>query len=270
MIRPFSDADVDAAAELLAERHERHRSAEPLLPADVDFQAEVAREWRVDGASGVISEGGYLVARPDAYGSFTVGIGGQALRGDAERARDLYAAAAARWLAAGHRSHTVFVPSHDSALVDAWFRLEFGAAAALGIRETAHEEHDAGAAIRRGTPDDLRVAASLDRAMHESMHPSPSFSTHGYTEEEYLADWEGTWDSDDFVHFVAERDGVVVSHIVLFRRPPDLRVPKDSIDLASASTLPDARGRGIGRALTAHVLGWAHENGYPSMTSTGA
>src|SRR5215831_13304682 len=117
MIRPFTDADVDAAAELLAERHERHRAAEPLLPADVDFRAQIASEWSVDGASGVISEDGYLIARPDAWGSFTVGIGGHAVRGDAERARDLYAAAGERWLAAGHRSHTVFVPSHDPALV---------------------------------------------------------------------------------------------------------------------------------------------------------
>src|ERR1051326_8530730 len=37
MIRTFTDADVDRAAELLAERHARHRAAEPLLPADVDF-----------------------------------------------------------------------------------------------------------------------------------------------------------------------------------------------------------------------------------------
>ena len=41
MIRPFTDADVDTAAELLAERHARHREAEPLLPSDVDFRAQI-------------------------------------------------------------------------------------------------------------------------------------------------------------------------------------------------------------------------------------
>src|SRR5438067_7409143 len=137
MIRAFTDADFEHAAELLAERHERHRAAEPLLPAEVDFRGQVEKEWSADGASGVASEDGYLFGSPGAYDTFYVGIGGHALRGDAERLRDLYAAAAGAWLDAGHRSQMVFVPSHDAALVDAWFRLSFGASAMLAMRETA-------------------------------------------------------------------------------------------------------------------------------------
>ena len=64
MIRAFTDDDVDAAAELLAARHARHLRAEPLLPADVDFRAQIESEWSVEGASGVISADGYLLARP--------------------------------------------------------------------------------------------------------------------------------------------------------------------------------------------------------------
>lgn len=265
MIRTFTDADVDAAAELLSERHARHREAEPLLPADVDFRAQVESEWSADGAGGVISENGYLFGRP-AQGSLTVGIAGHALRGDAEHARDLYAAAASNWVDAGHRSHMVFVPASDGALVDAWFRSSFGASAALGLRETAREPFETELTIRSGTQSDLPLAVELDRAMHDSMLPAPSFSDHAHTNDEYLADWEGTWDDDEFVHFVAERDGRAVGHILLYRRPPDLRVPPGSIDLAAASTLPDARGAGVGRALTAHVLTWACEQGIPVMT----
>jgi GNAT superfamily N-acetyltransferase len=65
---------------------------------------------------------------------------------------------------------------------------------------------------------------------------------------------------------VAERDGRVVGHLLLFRRPPDLRVPQDSIDLAAASTEPEQRGTGVGRALTAHAIRWARENGHARMT----
>ena len=263
----FADEHLDAAAELLAERHARHRAAEPLLPDDVDFRGQVESEWAADGASGVISEHGYLFGRPLSHGWFVVGIGGHALCGDVEHLRDLYTAAAARWVDEGHREHAAFVPSHDAELVDAWFRLSFGASAVLGIRETASEVYDGEVEIRPGTPDDLRSAASLDRAMHEAMQPSPSFSTIAPTEEEYLADWEGTWDDEQFVHFVAERDGRAIGHMLLYRRPPDLRVPRDSIDLAAASTVPEARGTGVGRALTAHVLTWAHEQGIPVMTT---
>ena len=266
MIRTFTDGDVDAAAELLAERHARQREAEPLLPADVDFRAQVEREWGVEGACGVISGAGYLFGRPDSFDSFTAGIAGHAVRGDAEHTRDLYAAAAADWVDAGYRSHMVFVPASDDALVDAWFRSSFGASAALGFRETGRETYESDLTIRGGTRDDLTLAASLDQAMHDAMLPAPSFSEHSHTSDEYLADWEGTWDGDEFVHFVAERDGTAAGHILLYRRPPDLRVPENSIDLAAASTFPDARGTSVGRALTAHVLTWAHDQGIPVMT----
>jgi GNAT superfamily N-acetyltransferase len=85
--------------------------------------------------------------------------------------------------------------------------------------------------------------------------------------EETIAEWQDTWDDPEFTHFVAERDGQVVGHSLLYRRPHDLRVPKDSIDLAGASTFPDERGTGVGRALLAYAITWAYANGYPTMTT---
>jgi predicted N-acetyltransferase YhbS len=274
MIRRFTDGDVDTAAELLAERHARHRQVEPVLPSEVDFRGQIESEWGVDGASGVISRDGYLLARPFAYagGGLTwmvAGIGGHAVAGDPERARDLYAAAAAQWVEAGHVRHAVFVPAHDRALVEAWFRLSFGASAALATRETSSEPPaDPRFEIRPGSGDDLELAARLDREMRDSMVPAPSFSTlDSWTHEQYVDDWRGTWEEDQYVHFVAEQDDRVIGHILLYKRPHDLRVPVDSIDLANASTFPAERGSGAGRALTEHVLHWAHEHGYPSMTT---
>jgi len=276
-IVPFSDEHLAAAAALLAARHARHRSAEACLPANVDFAAQIEVEWRVEGASGVIAfradePVGYLFARPLPYGFggatwMLAGIGGHAVEGDRELARDLYAAAAAAWVEAGHPRHAVFVPSSDAALVDAWFRLSFGASAALATRETSPEPpFDGGVEIRPGRPEDLEAAARLDRSMRESMMPSPSFSQGGFTSHrEYVEDWRDTWDESQFTHFVAERDGRVVGHSLLYKRPADLRVPEDSIDLANAATFPELRGGGVGRALTAHVIAWAYEAGYPTM-----
>jgi GNAT superfamily N-acetyltransferase len=276
-IRPFSDEHLDDAARLLAVRHERHREAEPLLPEVTDFRAEIDREWQTEGASGVAALSGeelvgYVVAAPQRFGNtkdtwMVVGIAGHAVAADPELVRDLYAAAAAAWTETGHTRHAAFVPSSDASLVDAWFRLCFGASGALAMRETAPAQPiDAGVLIRHGTPNDLVDAARLDRLMTESMVPSPSFSpSTAPSATEAEEEWRDTWDDEKFEHFVAERDGRVVGHTLLYRRPPDLRVPANSIELAAASTEAEARGSGVGRAMTAHVLEWAHAAGFPVM-----
>jgi len=271
-IVPFADGHLDDATALLAARHARHREAEPLLPDGVDARAELEKEWRQEGASGVFAGDAYLIAAPQKFPTMTwmrVGVAGQAIEGDRERMRDLYAAAAERWVDAGETRHAVFVPAHDTELVDAWFRLSFGASAVLALRETGSDDtFDAGVEIRQGTPDDFGEAARLDREMTLAMQPSPSFSEMPLqTVEELEAEWREDEDQDDYELFVAERDGRIIGHTLLYRRPPDLRVPHRSIDLAQGSTEPEARGTGVGRALTAHVLRWAHTQGYPVMTT---
>jgi GNAT superfamily N-acetyltransferase len=153
--------------------------------------------------------------------------------------------------------------------VDAWFRLSFGASATLAMRETSPEEvFDGDVTIRPGTPDDFPDAARLELAMSQAMLPAPSFSGLALqSHEEVLAEWREDSDSGKYELFVAERDGRIVGHTVLYHRPPDLRVPSDGIDLAQVSTEPEARGTGVGRAMTAHVIRWAHEHGHPVMTT---
>jgi len=140
-IRPFSDDDVDDAARLLALRHERHLAARPLLPAAPDFRSEVEGLWRRDGAFGTVALAGgrlvgYLVgwSRPrERWGpNLWIESGGHAAV-EAEAIRDLYAAAASRWVERELMAQYVLVPATDAELVDAWFRLGFGAQSAHGI-----------------------------------------------------------------------------------------------------------------------------------------
>jgi ribosomal protein S18 acetylase RimI-like enzyme len=274
---PFSDAHLGGAARLLAERHRRHLDAEPLLAAKPDFRAEVEEAWSEEDASGsvVIEEGklrGYLLAAPRSFANtglkwHVVGFAGHALEGDPEVLRDLYADAARRWVDGGHTRQGVYVPASETGLIDAWFRLCFGASGVTAVRETIVEPFDSELSVRDGRPDDLEEAARLDGAMADSMQPAPSFSGMTATSwEDRVEEWRDTWDDEQFKHFVAELHGRLVGHLLLYTGRKGLRIPVDSIDLAAASTEPEARGVGAGRALTTHALTWAHDHGYRSMT----
>ena len=277
---PLGDEHVEAAAALLRERHARHRQAEPLLPDVDDFREQIQRERDHEGAAGVVALRddevvAYLIGRleddpvvEDRRGF--VDFAGCAAS-EPEAIRDLYAALAVRWVAAGCPRHVAAVPATDEPLIDAWLRLAFGVQAMWAVRETAPMKPvRADVEIRDGTPEDLDDVARFDRGLMDLHAGPPSFSGIAIPELEQLREyWSDTWDDPDvFTHFVAERDGRAVGHALLYRRPTgDLGVPDANIDLAHAFTVPDARGSGVGLALTGHILTWAHEHGCRSMTT---
>jgi GNAT superfamily N-acetyltransferase len=281
-ILPLEGDQLDAAAALLADRHRRHRDAEPLLPKVADFKAQVERDLEHEGAAGVVAVRrddvvGYLVGRlePDSRLGDVRAIvdfaGCAVAEGHGETVRELYAALAARWVAAGANRHLALVPATDEALMDPWLRLAFGVQFVFAVRETeAMKPVRANVKIRPGTPDDLELVARLDRGLWEHQAQSPSFSGLTIpTDEEFKADWSDLWDDPElYTHFVAERDGTPIGHVVLYRRPAgDLRVPEDNLDISHAATLPAARRTGVSLALTGHALTWAHEHGFRSMTA---
>jgi len=126
-ILPFSDEHLDAAAALLADAHARHRAAEPLLGRVDDYREQVARQWEREGSSGAIAlrdgaAAGYLIGAPasnDNRGGTRIyaDIAGHA-SADPELARDLFAAAAERWLA-GLSAHQLGIVRFQRARVAA-------------------------------------------------------------------------------------------------------------------------------------------------------
>jgi GNAT superfamily N-acetyltransferase len=164
----------------------------------------------------------------------------------------------------------VYVPAGDLALADAWFRLAFGLQFCTAVREVAPEPAFApDVTVRPGRPQDLELVAALERSLWELQALSPSFS--GLTVPplaDFADDWGDTWRNPLFTHFVAERDGRPVGQALMYRRPTgDLRIPAEAIDLAQVETLPEERGTGVGRALWAHVVSWASDQGYRAMTT---
>ena len=274
MVRAFSEDDLDAAATLLAERHRRHVEAEPLLPVEVDFRSEIEALWRTDGADGAATEGGYVLGfpRPEAVWGENVWIetAGHA-SGDPELVRDLYTLAAARWVEEGRKTHHVLLPATDAALVDAWFRLGFGAQQAHGIIEIPETPWPDG--VRQAGAEDVDAIVALAPLLNSHQRLSPVFGPpQSWTQEEARASIAEDLARDDIGNVVVEIDGRIVANFVvcsveLASMHSGLARPPGAAYLAFAITHPDARGTGAGVKLTDACFAWAWERGYRTMVT---
>ena len=279
-IHPFSEEHIPDAAALLEERHRRHREVEPGLPANVDFRAEIEGVWSMDERSGAaaIRDGelvGYLLGahRDQSWGSnMWVEYAGHAVR-EPELVRDLYAVTAEEWVARGRDAHYALVPATEPELVDAWFRLSFGAQHAAGIQETPDSTTASPApnvVVRRAAAEDVDAATAIDLELPRHQDRAPVFSRiHAPAaisdddREEFLSDVE----DPEIGLFVAEIDGKLVGELLMVpversSMHSGLARPERAAFLTFAATLPEARGSGAGLALTDAGLAWAREQGY--------
>ncbi|MDI1466309.1 GNAT family N-acetyltransferase [Catellatospora sp. KI3] len=286
-VRPFAADDIPAAAELLAQRHRRHRQAQPLLSPRYEHASAAEEAVRAaaeaEHASGAVAlRGGalvgYLIGSPKT--SYTWGenmwveAAGQAAD-EPEAMRELYALAADRWVAEGRKAHYVLTPADDVDLVRAWFRVGFGQQHAHGLRALPRPGELAApkVSIRRAERADIPVLAELDIALPEHQARTPVFSAaRPPTLQESLGEWGEDFDDPDFTTFVAVHDGEVIgsavgcaleksgSHTTLAR-------PENAGFLGFAAVLPHARGLGAGRTLGEAVLAWAAETGYASVVT---
>ncbi|MEV0804451.1 GNAT family N-acetyltransferase [Kribbella sp. NPDC050281] len=286
LIRPFREADLPASAGLLAERHQEHRKRHPLLPADYESErlalVEVTALWESESASGavILEDGeliGYLLGAPKQstmWGpNIWVEAAGHAVR-EPEHIRDLYAAAATKWVDDGRIAQYALVPD-DPELLDAWFRLAFGSQHAHAIRPaptTPPPEHPS-LTVRRAVRDDIAVLAQLDLVLPQHQALSPVFSAGEMpTMQEALDDWEESIDDPDYATFVAEYDGRVIGSSIgcsldKSSSHSGLARPDNAGFLGFAAVLPEARGHGAGRALGEAVLQWSADTGYTSVVT---
>jgi GNAT superfamily N-acetyltransferase len=275
-IQPFADEHLDEAARLLADRHRRHREAEPLLTEPPDYRDEVAALWEADGASGAAAarEGklvGFMLGIPkdEVWGpNVWVDPAGHAVV-DPEVVRDLYAAAAGRWVEGGRTRHYVVAPEWDGDVLLAWSRLSFGQQQAYAVREIPDVQWPDG--VRLANEQDLDQLVEIGPILDEYQSLAPVFSSirpdpADDLREEFLEDLA----NPDAATIVAERDGRIVGCFFLVPTTASpshsslLRV-EGAVLLAWAVTRPDVRGSGAGVALTEGGYAWAREHGYSTM-----
>jgi GNAT superfamily N-acetyltransferase len=278
-IRAFTEEFVAPAGALLAARHAAHRKAAPLLPGRYEDAAAAAAEvealWRADDASGAVAlrDGrltGFLLGtrRDDAAWGDNVWVeaGGHAAE-EPETVRDLYGLAAERWVGEGRTRHYALVPALDE-LVDAWFRLSFGAQHAHGIREV-----DAGASYPAGTRPaeerDLDALVELSPVIgrHQALSPVFGGSRPDEDEAELRAMLLEDLADPELGELVYEHDGRVVAsfEVVPVEKSSvhaGLARPDGAALLGWAASLPGVRGSGAGLALTEATFAWARERGF--------
>lgn len=281
-VRPFGPADLDAAAELLADRHRRHRLAWPALnPAYEEPAAArglIAAVLDRAGASGSIAladdqPAAYVLGAPrDAKWGANVWVEDAGSAGkDPEAIRVAYAGAAARWVDAGLTHHYAVVPATDPATVDAWFSLSFGLQHIHALREQPPADFVLRAGslvVRPAEAFDIDAIVALEPILPTHSGQSPVFSSvlHS-TPEAARADVEEEIEDPRLAPYVAESGGRVVGAATFCSldmsdgNTPLMR-PRSAGFLAYAAVAPDARGLGAGRALGNACLVWARDNGY--------
>ena len=285
-ILPFGPEHVEGAAEVLAARHRRHRAAEPLLAATYEDPAAcrdlIAAAYAADDASGSVAvEGsrvvGYLLGAPkksDTWGqNIWVESAGHAVE-EPELARSLYGLAATRWLDEGRTAHYALLPSHDAALVQAWFRLAFGWQHTHAVREPAEAGPvREGLTVRPPERSEIPVLARLDMVLTDHQNLSPCFSGGPLDDyQERVDDWEEDFDNPKFWNVVVEHEGAVVGSAVgcsleVSSSHSGLSNPGRAAFLGFAAAFPEARGLGVGRALGEAVSAWALREGYASIVT---
>ena len=285
---PLAEEHLDGAATLLAARQAAGRLVEPALDPRYEDPATARREIAGllgrDGASGVaaVRAGqvlGYVLGVPlDASWGANVWVepAGHAVSAP-ELVRDLYAAAAARWVADGRTSHYAVVPATDPALVDAWFRVGFGQQHVHAIREPwpADEvvEVPPELTLRAPTRDDIDALARIDVALPAHQARSPVFSLLPLPSvEEARAEYEADFDDPRFATFVVEYEGEVIGAAVgcpieVSSGHKSLTLPPGAGFLGFAAVLPEHRGLGAGRVLGDAVLAWSRDAGHRSVVT---
>jgi GNAT superfamily N-acetyltransferase len=283
-IRSFADADVPAAAALLAERQSRWRTRRLELPNAYTVANRSEPLLRAllerDGAFGVGLEAegelsGFLIGYPRPEP-----IWGRAcwspLEGSvlaswvpAEAMRDLYAVWSEHYVKQGYFRHYVHAASDDADLMAAWFRTGFSQMQAHALRSLALEANPPpGVRLRRAEPSDLNDLEPLLPLIALQLMRPPAYAFRPHTDRATYRDaWAAELGDATAHHLLAEEDGRVLALASFHPADPGPMVPHGAWELAVAMTSPDERGRGLMRALVAAGFTAARDAGATHCTT---
>jgi ribosomal protein S18 acetylase RimI-like enzyme len=266
-LQPFTAGHLDGAAALLALRQERLRAVRPELPASfTDPKATrplLQALLEQDGAHGVVAIGpvgveafllGYPRPEPIWGRACWSPIEGQAYSEAAgpDVLRDVYARWSQHFVDRGFFLQYVHGAADDPDLLDTWFTTGFGKMQAHAVRDLDLPPPESPFQVRRMTPDDLDRIEPLMALISTQLVKSPAYAIslperYGLYRQEYADELRDPASH----HWLAEEDGHAVGLVGFVEADSGPMVPDGAWELADAKTLPEARGRGVARALVA-------------------
>jgi GNAT superfamily N-acetyltransferase len=177
--------------------------------------------------------------------------------------RDLYAVAGRSWLDAGAPNHYVVVPAADD-VVWAWLGCAFAIQqvhAEQPLADIAEPNPRNGFMIREAGLDDLDAGARLAPVITDHQVEAPVWSgLERPSDEHFRESWREALLDPASTWFLAERDdGAPLGGLLLWTDEGE------PISLDVAMIFPEARGLGVGVALTEHALWWARQHGHERM-----
>jgi len=281
----FTEGMIPEAGKLLAQRHTRHRTKLPGLPARFE-DPQVATKavetlWQKKFRNGYAAlwDGkliAYLIgeyASQDWGRSGYVYLPGYALADDENITilQDLYALLGDDWVRKGCFNHYLYISAADAEVIKALFDLGFGKErvdALMDFRSLTipDVEGPEGVTIRKAGTGDNAHLGSFSNVIFHALGKAPYW--HPTLPEDWddlHEGWSELADNKEWTVWLAlnHRDAL---GMIGFRPEPEedtqMLVSPQTLYVSVAATQPQARGRGINTALTWHGLEQARQAGY--------
>lgn len=273
------------AGKLLAKRHKLNRAALPLLPAH--FEDEQFATKAIDALWQKKLKNGHVAFRNGNMVAYLLGdysvqpwgrcgyvyLPGYALAENEsiETLQDLYTLLGDDWVKKGCFSHSLYISTADTHIVDALFAVGFGKErvdALLDLRTTIipEVEEPTGVTIRLAEKGDNDYLGNLsDVIMRALANPPYWHPTVPEDWEELREGWAELADDKEWTVWLALENDEALG-MVGFRPEEEgdtsmLASPRTAY-LSIAATKPQARGRGLSTALTWHGLEQARKDGF--------
>jgi len=278
-LHAYEPRHAEQAVALLAQARRERRVRCPGLPAGLEEASSAARilERSGEGTVALGEDGalaGFMFAEYQEDATWGPGVVVEPNRwalapgaGVGVLAR-LYAAefeAKGRGVA----DHYVHCAAFDASMLQAWFQLGFGqeqAYAVARLEDMEVEEHEAeGLAIRRARSGDEDTLASLSPLIATLQAGAPVWAGAPASYLESLREgFRGLATDPEAIVLLAFRGERAVGHQAWFPVPehPLDGASEGAIELAVGATVPDERGSGVGRALTARGVAEARRAGF--------